>query len=329
MKVLRKLIAPLMVVLLIAIATTVVLMKRKHITVMIDGNATNIITFKNTVQDALTDKEIVLGPKDKITPALTAEIKDKDTVTIKRAVNIQVKVDGKDLKILSAEENIASVLALEGITLKQEDKISLPKETKLYNDLKVEIIRVENKTLTETLPIEFNTVTKTDSSLANTKKKITQEGSAGEKQKIYNVVYENGVEVSRTLASETVTKKPVNKIIVQGTYPLMPVSRGGDPMSYKKVFTARATAYWAVRGVGKTYTASGRLAVRNPEGYSTIAVDPRLIPYGTKLFVEGYGFAIAADTGTGIKGEKIDVYFNTLAEARRWAVKYVKVYILK
>ncbi len=109
----------------------------------------------------------------------------------------------------------------------------------------------------------------------------------------------------------------------------MPVSRGGSIMSYSRVFEARATAYWAINGVGKTYTASGRKAVWNPDGYSTIAVDPKVIPYGTKLFVQGYGFAIAADTGTAIKGNKIDVYFNTYRQACDWGAKYVKVYILK
>ena len=304
-------------------------MKRKDITVTIDGTPASFVTYKNTVKDALEDKEITLGPKDKIAPALDAEIKDKDNINIKRAVNIKIAVDGKSLEILSAEEDVSTVLSLEGIELGAIDKITPAKETKLSEGLEVEIIRVENKSLTESTPVDFKTVVQKDSGLANTIKKTVQDGKIGEKQTVFDVVFENGVEVSRELISESIVQAPKDKIIVQGTYPSMPVSRGGEVLPYSKVFTARATAYWAVRGVGKTYTASGRLAVRNPEGYSTIAVDPKLIPYGTKLFIEGYGFAIAADTGTGIKGEKIDVYFNTLAEAKRWAVKHVKVYILK
>jgi uncharacterized protein YabE (DUF348 family) len=317
------------ILLLVGVLTTVILMKRKNITVLIDGVPTSFVTYKATVSEALADKEISLGPKDKINPALTAEIKDKDSIAIKRAVNIQVSVDGKTLDILSAEEDITTVFSVEGITLKDKDKVTPALETKLSEGLKISVIRVENKNVTVSTPVEFKTVVKKDSGMANTKKKTVQDGKTGEKQTIFDVVYENGVEVSRTLLSEAIVQAPVDKVVVEGTYPSMPVSRGGDILPYSKTFTARATAYWAVRGIGKTYTASGRLAVRKPEGYSTIAVDPKLIPYGTKLFVEGYGFAIAADTGTGIKGEKIDVYFDTLAEAKRWAVKYVKVYVLK
>lgn len=82
-------------------------------------------------------------------------------------------------------------------------------------------------------------------------------------------------------------------------------------------------------GVGKTYTATGRKAVRDPSGYSTIAVDPKIIPYGTKMYIEGYGYALAADTGGAIVGNKIDVYFDTKNEALNWGVKHVNVYILK
>jgi 3D (Asp-Asp-Asp) domain-containing protein len=80
-------------------------------------------------------------------------------------------------------------------------------------------------------------------------------------------------------------------------------------------------------GFGRT--ATGTQARRNPNGFSSIAVDPRVIPYGTKLYVEGYGYAIAEDTGGAIKGNIIDVYFNSAGECSNWGVRYVNVYILK
>ncbi|MDF2787203.1 MAG: hypothetical protein K0S80_301, partial [Neobacillus sp.] len=66
----------------------------------------------------------------------------------------------------------------------------------------------------------------------------------------------------------------------------------------------------------------------NP-GAKVIAVDPRVIPLGTKVYVEGYGYAVAADTGGAIKGHKIDVFFPTKAEAFRWGVRKVKIKILQ
>lgn len=315
---------------LIAIAAciTVIFLNRKVITIFIDGQPQEIFTFKRTVGKVLESKKIPLGAKDKIEPSLETNIFHKSTINIKRAVNVNIAVDGKNLSLLSAEDNVESMLKAEGIPLKPEDKITPSIETKLSSDMKIQIVRVETKTFTDSIPIDFKTIVKYESSLANTQRRTSQDGKPGEKQITTNVIYEDGKEVSRTVTNEVIVKEPVDKIIVQGTYPVMPISRGGEPVPYSRVFKAKATAYWATRGVGKTYTASGRLAVRNVEGYSTIAVDPSVIPYGTRLFIENYGFAIAADTGTDIVGNTIDVFFNTDSEARNWAVKYVNVYIL-
>lgn len=84
-----------------------------------------------------------------------------------------------------------------------------------------------------------------------------------------------------------------------------------------------ATAYAA-----GTMTASGRKSIRNENGISTVAVDPTIIPYGTYLYIEGYGYAVAADTGTGIKGYKLDLFFNSYGECCDWGKRDVKVTIL-
>lgn len=76
------------------------------------------------------------------------------------------------------------------------------------------------------------------------------------------------------------------------------------------------------------YTSSGGKTVRNPGGYSTIAVDPRVIPMGTKVYIEGYGYAVATDTGGAIIGNRIDLFFPTEAEANAWGIRSVKVTII-
>ncbi len=69
--------------------------------------------------------------------------------------------------------------------------------------------------------------------------------------------------------------------------------------------------------------------MRNPNGWSTIAVDRSVIPLGTKVYVENYGYAIAEDVGGAIKGNKIDIYVNSTAEAYRWGRRTVTIYILE
>lgn len=325
----RKFVTPLIMIILLMTLCTTIYLKRKTITVVIDGQQEKIVTYKSTAKEALDDKKIFLNPKDKIEPALTAHIVDKGTVSIKRAVPVVVNVDDKQLNIESAEDSIDSMLKAEGISLNDADKIAPDKNTQLSNGLTIDVVRVETKTFTENVAVEFKTVIQKDNSLPNTKTKTLQEGQNGEKQLVTNVVYENGKEVSRKTVSETVVKNSVDKVVAQGTLPTLSLSRGGDPVAYTKVINVKATAYYAVHGVGSTYTASGRKAVRDPNGYSTIAVDPNVIPLGTKMYIEGYGLAIAADTGTAVKGNFIDVFFDTYGEACRWAVKNVNVYILK
>lgn len=99
------------------------------------------------------------------------------------------------------------------------------------------------------------------------------------------------------------------------------------PTTTGKTFTMRATAYTAYCEGCSGITANGTDIRSNPN-LKVIAVDPRVIPLGTRVWVEGYGEAIAADTGGAIKGNKIDVFIPTEGQARQWGVKNVIVKIL-
>lgn len=323
----KKLTTQTLLILSIVFIAAFVSLSRKNVTLVLDGKEKKFTTYQSNVQDFLDKEDIQLNPKDKIDKDVNSKLSNKDIINIRRAVNVKINVDNKELAIKSAEKDVASMLKAENIVLKSDDKILPSKDVALSNGITVDVIRVEKKTITKSSPVEFNTVVKNDTSMLKSQKKVLQEGKHGEKQITTNVVYENGKETSRKIIKETITKKPTNKIIAQGTLSPAPVSRGTVPTSNSGALKVKATAYWAVNGVNNTYTYSGRKAIRNPNGYSTIAVDPRVIPLGTKLYVEGYGNAIAADTGTSVKGNFIDVYFNTYQEACNWGLKYVNVYI--
>ena len=86
-----------------------------------------------------------------------------------------------------------------------------------------------------------------------------------------------------------------------------------------------STAYTSDTG---TLTSSGKAVKRNPNGISTVAVDPNVIPLGSALYIEGYGYAIAADTGSAIKGNVIDLYFDSYSDCDAWGRKTVNVMVL-
>lgn len=93
--------------------------------------------------------------------------------------------------------------------------------------------------------------------------------------------------------------------------------------NYKEVYTMMSTAY-----AGDTITYMGTTPVRDPDGISTIAVDPSIIPLGSKVYISGYGLAIASDTGGLIKGNRIDLFLNSEDECINWGVQTVSLYLI-
>lgn len=326
-----------LLVLLIIGCFTIIYNLKKEVTVIVDGDEKKIVTYSSDLRNTLKRNNITVGPKDKIIPGLDSEVKDGDKVVITRAVNVNVMVDGKTLQLQTAEDNIEEMLIAEGITVNESDKVNPPRTQAITKGMDVKITRVTSQLVKELKNVEYSTEIKKDSNLASNVTKTVQEGQTGEREITTRVVFEDGKEVSREVVSDVVTKEPVKKVLLQGTLGILTFNRGGDQISYSSVVRVKATAYCPCRSCtgkdssspGYNRTATGTQAKRDPNGYSTIAVDPRIIPLGTKVYVEGYGFAVAEDTGGAIKGNKIDVYFPSHSEALQWGVKYKNVYILK
>jgi len=154
-------------------------------------------------------------------------------------------------------------------------------------------------------------------------------GRVGTKNLTYEVEIENGREIKRTLISEIIEELPVARIILVGT-------AADDPnrapvFDYSEVLTMNATAYtcdFASTGKRPGDKGFGICATGMTAQYGVVAVDPKVIPLHTKLYIEGYGFAIAGDTGGAVKGNVIDLYLDTTAEAINFGRQKRQVYIL-
>jgi uncharacterized protein YabE (DUF348 family) len=325
------------VVMLILVCITVTIFNtKKAISIVVDGKSIEITTFRSNITQILKTNNIALGAKDQITVSLDSKVKHGDKIYIKKAVDVKVMVDGKELNIKSAENTVENMLRAENIVLNDEDKITPLKYQSLKSGLQVQITRVNTEILREVKAIGYATEFKNSSELDKGVKKVIQKGKAGEKVIISSVVYENGKEISRNLVSESLKSNPVKEVIALGTVGVYTPSRGGE-IRYTKKLRVRATAYTADynstgKGPDDPYlgiTSTGARAKRNSDGYSTIAVDPRVIPLGSKLWVDGYGYAIAEDIGGAIKGNKIDLYFHSSSEMWNWGARNVDIYILK
>lgn len=322
--------------LVIILLTVVIFSTRKTIIVSVDGTDRKVTTFSSSYRKALSNNDIVVGSKDKTTPSLDSRVQNQGKIVINRAVKVQVDVDGKQLDIESPEDNIEKMLESEGIGLQELDRVSPSKDLALKDGLKVVITRVQAKEIKEVKSIDYTTIVRKDDQMEDGNNKVVQEGQSGEKETVTKIIYENGKEISRKVVSEVIKRQPIQKIVAMGTLNIYTPSRGGK-VTYTESLRMRATAYNAdYESTGKSpgssgfgITASGTVAKRNTNSYSSVAIDPRVIPLGTKLYVEGYGYAVAEDTGGAIKGDRIDLFFNSRSEADNWGVKWVNVYVVK
>ncbi|MFZ0444651.1 MAG: 3D domain-containing protein, partial [Bacillus sp. (in: firmicutes)] len=180
-------------------------------------------------------------------------------------------------------------------------------------------------------PIAFDVVKQSDNSIEKGKQKVIDSGKEGKREKHYEVVKENGKEISRKLLKTETVEESKNRVVALGTKPAQTVrtasvSRNND--SVEKEFYVNATAYTAHCSGCSGTTATGVNLRANP-GAKVIAVDPSVIPLGTKVHVEGYGYAVAADTGSAIKGNKIDVFISSKSAAYQWGSRQVKIKVLE
>ena len=186
---------------------------------------------------------------------------------------------------------------------------------------------VTERTVTCKTPIPFKVERKVTTDLRPGLSVVTSPGKEGSVSRTYRITYANGKETARTLVSEQVLALPQNRLVSVGYS--RPASRGlFDGRAVRRVLQMHATAYDpGPRSCGRS--ADGCTATGLRAGKGVVAVDPRVIRLGTRLYVENYGHAIAGDTGRAIKGHRIDLGFDTYREARRFGRRHVTVHVLK
>ncbi len=151
-----------------------------------------------------------------------------------------------------------------------------------------------------------------------------QHGVDGEVARTYKVFFENGKPVRKELIEET-RKESVDALILMGKAGFTPSRHA---FTRHRVLRMEATAYDpSPRTIGRG--ATGRTATGRKATYGVVAVDPKVIPLGTLVYVEEYGFAIAADTGGAIKGHKIDLCYDDRQTCLKFGRKTVTVHIMR
>jgi len=319
---------------LIIISLVIMGASQKDVIILDDQGKSQVMTYKGIVRDVLMQNKIVLNPKDKVSPDLECVIKDGTKIYIRRAVPVTVAIDGKELVFLSAEETIEDMLSAEGVTYEEKDKVYPELDTAISKDMTIKVVRVTEKEIIEKQTLAYSTEIKDMSDWEVGVEKHLRDGEDGEKVTSIKLTYEDGVEKKREVVEEKVTKPAISKLLAVGTLDTRLVSRG-ETIQFKKMLVMKATSYTddiACTGKIGGNTATGTKPRRISGGgkWSTVAVDPRVIPLGTKLWVEGYGFAVAEDVGGAVNGSIIDLFFTGgTDEYLSWNTHNTRVYILK
>jgi uncharacterized protein YabE (DUF348 family) len=304
----------------------VVWKQAKQVHIVKDNEKKTIWTTAGTVAELLKEQKIVLNRHDQISPKTHEAIKNKMNIDIKIAFHLTYVDGGKEQHVWSTSATVADFLTQQGIKLNELDRVEPSLTETISKNGSVNVIRVEKVTDVVEEPVQFAVVTKKDEGLENGKEKTITEGKQGLVSKQYEVLIENGKEVSRKLISEQKITEKQDKVVAVGTKDIaFQVSRGA--VETETEFYVTATAYTAYCNGCSGSTATG-LNLRSNPNMKVIAVDPKIIPLGTKVYVEGYGYAVAADTGGAIKGYKIDLFMPSNADCYRWGRKKVKMKIL-
>lgn len=298
----------------------------KQVKIVQDNEKKTIWTTAGTVAELLKEQQIVLNEQDEISPKPQETIKSKMDIRIKSALHLTLVDGGKEQQVWSTSATVADFLTQQGIKLNEFDRVEPSLSETVKKDGVINVIRVEKVTDVVEEPVHVAVITKKDESLEKGKQVTVKDGRQGLISREYEVILENGKEVSRKLISEQSLIEKLDKVVAVGTKELdIQVSRGAETGTE---FYVNTTAYTAYCNGCSGVTATGFDLRANPNA-KIIAVDPRVIPLGTKVYVEGYGYAVASDTGGAIKGHKIDVFFPSKAEAFRWGVRKVKIKILQ
>lgn len=271
---------------------------------MANGYKMTVVTSKTNVAEILADNNIVIESDERVSPKLEEQIKENNKITITSQSEQEVQI----AKI--SESGIETTL----------DEI-----LKSYSPI-IEKIIIEQET------IPYETITKDASEgTEDTKNKVVQQGEDGIKEVTYKVKYQNEEEIEKIKLSENVIKEPVDKIVQvqkkatsrgtvsrKNTAPTTTAEESGTTKIFK------VTAYCPCSkccGKASGYTASGTKATAG----RTVAASSQF-SFGTSLLINGREYVVE-DRGGAVKGNKIDIYMNSHAEALAWGVKYLPVQV--
>lgn len=305
--------------------------------IIYDGEDRHVILSDATEpSEILSDAGVELGRADIIE---MNEEGIRPEITVVRNQLIYINNGGESVVTNSYGETVGELLERTNMTLNEGDAIDVELTAETFDGMELTIDRWTTSTEFVYEEVPFETEYVQTNKMIQGEEKVVTEGVNGELKHTAKVTCFNGEEVSREIVATEETLAPVNQVIKQGTFDAEPgkltikdgviVTADGQMYTYTGTMQAKATAYTHTdAGCDKT-TATGTTV-----HWGTVAVDPRQIPYGTKMFIVSndgkyvYGLSAAEDCGGSIKGNRIDLYMPSTKQCYAFGVRNCTIYFL-
>jgi resuscitation-promoting factor RpfB len=289
---------------------------------------TTLHTTALTVGQALEEHGVELYLGDAVQPELQAQIVPGMAITIERSFPVDIQVDGRLIRTRTTAGSVAGVLGQEGVSLMGLDGVTPDLDAAPPQGSVIQVTRVREEYEVEFEPIPFSRISVPDPGLEIDQIRLVQEGQLGINKRRYCVVYEDNQEVDRFLEDAWAEQAPITRTVAYGTQIVIrTVDTPDGPMEYWRKIRVYTTSYRPA--------SAGRPADHPRYGYTrlgwqlkkgVVAVDPTVIPLRSRLYVPGYGVALAGDTGGGVKGKFVDLGFeDSNYESWHW---WTDVYLL-
>ncbi len=294
-----------------------------------EGREIESISSRPTIAEALREAALVVGPGDVVLPDPLAALEVDTNINILRAHAVTIALPEGHRVVYTLAPTVREVLDAEGIVLPEGAFVDPSFDTAITDDMRVRVIQLGSSADIEIEYIESSTVYEVDNSL-EPGETLTVEGQDGIRTRRYAITYVDGVEVGRELIEDILDPEPIDTVIYYTERTEEPPPRpsadvlvAGTPLRVYAVAYNAASAGRSPDDPNYGITATG---VRVTWG--VIAVDPTVIPLGTKMYIPGYGYGVAADTGGGVKGYMIDLGYPDGVPID-WTSQWLEIYIVE
>ena len=306
--------------LVLSLVVTGFVWAQKKVDVVVDGKNLAIRTLYSKPADVLKQAGVTMDSRDEYRMS-TDRMTSGTVITVYRAVPVTVSYQGKTETVVMGKPTVGEVAIALGIT-NSNVKLIPGADTAVTANMQIKAVIVTQQVVDQEIPIAHPVIRQPDNTMEKGEEHVAEYGEDGRKTAKVTLTYEDGIQTTSEILTETVIQEPKAKIIRVGTRDTVDTSRG--TMRFRRTEWMEASAYLPNDGGGNGVTATGIMA-----RHGIVAVDPSFIPLGSRLYIPGYGLALAADTGGAIRGDKIDLCMEDSSDAWRFGRQTIKVYVLE